>query len=217
MLQQHVEQDADVTVGCIEVPRAEASGFGVMHVDEKDRIIDLSSKSRRIRRRCPASPTCRSPAWAFMFSKRSSCSTSCGATQPIPTSSHDFGKDIIPYLVKNGRAVAHSFRPLLRALRSRECGAYWRDVGTVDAYWAANIDLTDVVPDLDIYDQDWPIWSYNEITPPGEIRARRGWPARVRRFRRWCREDASYPAQRCGDTLLSTGAGSIPSRSSRMR
>ena len=82
-----------------------------------------------------------------------------------PTSSHDFGKDIIPYLVKHGKAVAHSFdRSCVRS--KSEFLPYWRDVGTVDAYWAANIDLTDVVPALDIYDQDWPIWSYNEITPP---------------------------------------------------
>ena len=85
-----------------------------------------------------------------------------------PNSSHDFGKDIIPYLVKNGRAVAHSFqRSCVRS--TEEKGGYWRAVGTVDAYWAANIDLTAVVPELDIYDQDWPIWTYNEVTPPAKF------------------------------------------------
>jgi glucose-1-phosphate adenylyltransferase len=85
-----------------------------------------------------------------------------------PNSSHDFGKDIIPYLVKYGKAVAHSFsRSCVRS--ESEKGAYWRDVGTVDAYWSANIDLTAVVPDLDIYDQDWPVWTYNEITPPAKF------------------------------------------------
>src|SRR5580700_1969323 len=83
-------------------------------------------------------------------------------------SSHDFGKDIIPYLVKNGKAVAHHFSQSC-VTSSEEGKAYWRDVGTVDAYWAANIDLTDVVPDLDLYDRGWPIWTYGEITPPAKF------------------------------------------------
>ena len=83
-------------------------------------------------------------------------------------SSHDFGKDIIPYLVKNGKAVAHHFSQSC-VTSSEEAKPYWRDVGTVDAYWAANIDLTDVVPDLDLYDRGWPIWTYGEITPPAKF------------------------------------------------
>jgi glucose-1-phosphate adenylyltransferase len=83
-------------------------------------------------------------------------------------SSRDFGKDIIPYLVRHGKAVAHHFST--SCVRSREEGQpYWRDVGTVDAYWAANIDLTDVVPELDLYDRNWPIWTYGEITPPAKF------------------------------------------------
>jgi glucose-1-phosphate adenylyltransferase len=85
-----------------------------------------------------------------------------------PNSAHDFGKDIIPYIVKNGRAVAHQFsRSCVRS--DGEPRSYWRDVGTVDAYWSANIDLTDVVPELDLYDRSWPIWSYAEITPPAKF------------------------------------------------
>jgi glucose-1-phosphate adenylyltransferase len=85
-----------------------------------------------------------------------------------PHSSHDFGKDIIPYLVKNAKAVAHRFPT--SCVRSRsESEPYWRDAGTVDAYWEANIDLTDVVPALDLYDRDWPIWTYAEITPPAKF------------------------------------------------
>ena len=85
-----------------------------------------------------------------------------------PNSSHDFGKDIIPHIVKHGKAVAHQF--------SRSCvrshddpRSYWRDVGTVDAYWASNIDLTDIVPELDLYDRSWPIWTHAEITPPAKF------------------------------------------------
>jgi glucose-1-phosphate adenylyltransferase len=85
-----------------------------------------------------------------------------------PNSSHDFGKDLIPYLVKNGRAVAHQFST--SCVRSDDDPrAYWRDVGTVDAYWAANIDLTDVLPELDLYDRAWPIWTHAEITPPAKF------------------------------------------------
>ena len=83
-------------------------------------------------------------------------------------SSRDFGKDIIPYIVKNGTAWAHRFpRSCVRS--TNEEVAYWRDVGTVDAYWKANIDLTDVTPQLDLYDRDWPIWTYAEITPPAKF------------------------------------------------
>jgi len=85
-----------------------------------------------------------------------------------PNSSHDFGNDIIPHIVKHGRAVAHHFsRSCVRSANEQE--AYWRDVGTVDAYWAANIDLTDFTPQLDLYDRDWPIWTYGEITPPAKF------------------------------------------------
>jgi glucose-1-phosphate adenylyltransferase len=85
-----------------------------------------------------------------------------------PASAHDFGRDIIPYIVKHGQAVAHRYtRSCVRSTYESE--AYWRDVGTVDAYWAANIDLTDVVPALDLYDQEWPIWTYGEITPPAKF------------------------------------------------
>ena len=85
-----------------------------------------------------------------------------------PNSSRDFGKDIIPYIVKHGKAVAHRFaKSCVRSTSESE--AYWRDVGTVDAYWEANIDLTDIVPELDLYDRDWPIWTYAEITPPAKF------------------------------------------------
>jgi glucose-1-phosphate adenylyltransferase len=85
-----------------------------------------------------------------------------------PNSSRDFGKDLIPYIVKNGKAVAHHFsRSCVRS--TSEAQPYWRDVGTVDAYAEANLDLTDLVPDLDLYDQNWPIWTFGEITPPAKF------------------------------------------------
>ncbi len=167
MLQQHVEQGADVTVGCIEVPRTEATAFGVMHVDEKDRIVSFLEKPADP----PGIPGAPDEALAsmgiyvfetgFLFDQ-------LRRDAADPNSSHDFGKDIIPYLVARGKAVAHRFGR--SCVRSRaESKAYWRDVGTVDAYWEANIDLTAVVPELDLYDRDWPIWTYGEITPPAKF------------------------------------------------
>jgi glucose-1-phosphate adenylyltransferase len=164
MLRQHAEQNADVTVGCIEVPRVEATGFGVMDADRNDVIRSFVEKPENP----PAMPGKPDTALASMGIYVFETKFLLGELRrdaADPNSSHDFGKDIIPYLVKNGKAVAHSFQR--SCLRSEwEKGAYWRDVGTVDAYWAANIDLTAVVPDLDIYDQDWPIWTHNEVTPP---------------------------------------------------
>jgi glucose-1-phosphate adenylyltransferase len=85
-----------------------------------------------------------------------------------PHSQRDFGRDIIPYIVKNGRAVAHKFRrSCVRTTLDAE--VYWRDVGTIDANWEANLDLTDPLPGLDLYDVDWPIWTYGEITPPAKF------------------------------------------------
>ncbi len=167
MLQQHVDTGADVTLGCIEVPRAEASGFGVMHVDEHDVVREFFEK--------PADP----PA---IPGKPDSALASMGiyvfGTKFLfdlleedaqnPASSNDFGKDLIPRIVASGKAVAHRFSE--SCVRSaHEAEAYWRDVGTVDAYWESNIDLTDILPALDLYDTAWPIWTYSEQTAPAKF------------------------------------------------
>ena len=85
-----------------------------------------------------------------------------------PNSSHDFGNDLIPAIVKNGKAQAHRFTDSC-VRSSLDAPAYWRDVGTVDAFWKANIDLTDFTPDLDLWDRDWPIWTYSESVPPAKF------------------------------------------------
>jgi glucose-1-phosphate adenylyltransferase len=167
MLHQHVEQGAEVTVSCMEVPRAEASGFGVMHVDEQDRIVGFVEKPADP----PAIPGRPDVALAsmgiYVFETRFLIDQ-LRRDAADPQSSHDFGKDLIPHIVRHGRAVAHRFeRSCVRS--AAEAAPYWRDVGTVDAYWEANIDLTDVTPGLDLYDRDWPIWSYAEITPPAKF------------------------------------------------
>jgi glucose-1-phosphate adenylyltransferase len=167
MLQQHVEMRADVTVACITVPRAEASGFGVMHVDETGLIVDFVEKPADP----PAIPGQPDRALAsmgiYVFETRFLVEQ-LRRDAADPASAHDFGRDVIPYLVRNGRAVAHRFeRSCVRS--SAETVPYWRDVGTVDAYWEANIDLTDIVPELDLFDQDWPIWTYAEVVPPAKF------------------------------------------------
>ncbi|ATR21307.1 Glucose-1-phosphate adenylyltransferase [Roseomonas mucosa] len=167
MLRQHCESGADVTVGCIEVPRMEATGFGVMHVDENDRIISFLEKPKDP----PAMPDNPEMALASMgiyVFETAFLADQLRRDAAEPHSEHDFGKDIIPYLVKHGTAVAHRFaESCVRS--SDQAEAYWRDVGTVDAYWQANVDLTDVVPALDLYDHEWPIWTYSELTPPAKF------------------------------------------------
>jgi len=167
MLQQHVEQGADVTVACIEVPPAAASGFGVMQVDETDRIVDFVEK--------PAHPPtipgrpdqCLASMGIYVFETQF-LADQLRQDAADPNSSHDFGKDIIPRLVKEAKAVAHPFeRSCIRP--TPDAASYWRDVGTIDSYFAANIDLTEVVPDLDLYDRNWPIWTYSEMNAPAKF------------------------------------------------
>ena len=167
MLRQHVDTGADVTIGCLEVPRMEATGFGVMHVDGRDRVIDFVEKPKDP----PGIPDKPDLALAsmgiYVFETRF-LMEQLRRDAATEGSSRDFGKDIIPYIVKNGSAWAHRFpRSCVRS--TNEEVAYWRDVGTIDAYWKANIDLTDVNPQLDLYDRDWPIWTYAEITPPAKF------------------------------------------------
>jgi glucose-1-phosphate adenylyltransferase len=167
MLQQHVEQDADVTIGCIVVPRLEAVGFGVVHADASDRVLGFLEKPADP----PGMPGDPDHAYASMgiyVFRTGFLFEQLLRDAADEASSHDFGKDLIPYIVEHGRAVAHPFeRSCVRS--NTEAEAYWRDVGTVDAYWEANIALTDLVPSLDLYDSEWPIWTYAEITPPAKF------------------------------------------------
>ena len=167
MLRQHVEQRADVTVGCLEMPRAESSGFGIMHIDD-DGVIQSFLEKPADPPPMPGKPDKSLASMGIYIFDSNFLFEELRRDANDPNSSHDFGKDIIPYIVKNGRAVAHQFSS--SCVRSGDDPrTYWRDVGTVDAYWAANIDLTDVLPELDLYDRAWPIWTYAEITPPAKF------------------------------------------------
>jgi glucose-1-phosphate adenylyltransferase len=178
MLQQHCNSGADVTVGCLEVPREEATGFGVMHVDETDRIVQFLEKPADPPG-MPDKPHLALASMGIYVFQTSFLIEELERDANDPGSDRDFGKNIIPHLVKHGKAMAHRFPT--SCVRSGGEGSdepYWRDVGTIDAYWQANIDLTDFIPALDLYDQDWPIWTYAEVTPPAKFihdeEARRG-------------------------------------------
>ncbi len=167
MLRQHVDTNADVTVGCLTVPREEATAFGVMHVDETDRITQFLEKPADP----PAIPGDPDNALASMgiyVFKWSFLRELLLADAADPESSHDFGGDIIPQIVANGKAQAHRFNDSC-VRHTPDAPAYWRDVGTVDAFWKANLDLTDFTPDLDLWDTNWPIWTYSESVPPAKF------------------------------------------------
>ena len=167
LIADHVAMDARCTVACIEVPVAQATAFGVMHVDPQRRILQFLEKPAQP----PSMPGKPDVALASMGvyvfdadylyeALKQDCANSA--------SNHDFGKDIIPSMVALGHAMAHPFE--LSCVRStQEAPAYWRDVGTVDAYWQANLDLTDPLPELDMYDAQWPIWTYQEQLPPAKF------------------------------------------------
>jgi len=167
MLADHAAQGAEVTVGCIEVPRMEATAFGVMHVDDKRRIVDFVEKPADP----PAMPGKPERALAsmgiYIFNARY-LYRELERDMADPHSSHDFGKDIIPAMVKAGVAVAHPFDLSCMGTRRGE-EPYWRDVGTIDAYWDANIDLTATDPKLNLYDTHWPIWTYQPQLPPAKF------------------------------------------------
>ena len=167
VLQQHVDSGADVTVGCLEAPLEKAKGFGVVRIDADNTIISFLEKPKNPPSMLGKPDVALCSMGIYVF-ETSFLIDLLKEDADDPNSSHDFGKDIIPRIVKRGKAVAHHFSQ--SCVRSTaESMHYWRDVGTVDAYWAANIDLTDLVPDLDLYDRAWPIWTYGEITPPAKF------------------------------------------------
>jgi glucose-1-phosphate adenylyltransferase len=167
VLEEHIQKKADVTVACVEVPRAQASAFGVMHVDAEDRIVAFHEKPKDPPP-IPGDPERALASMGIYVFHTKFLMDQLRRDAAQKETSHDFGKDIIPYIVKNGNAYAHRFTTsCVRSSFERE--AYWRDVGTIDAYWEANIDLTDITPELDIYDSEWPIWTYAEIKPPAKF------------------------------------------------
>ena len=167
LLAFHVEKHADMTVACIEVPIADAGSFGVMSVDKELRVVDFTEKPSHPES-IPGNPDkVLASMGIYVFSTRFLYEQLVRDTDD-PNSSHDFGKDIIPHLVSsNYRVFAQNFRDSCVKLDGGV--PYWRDVGTVDAYWEANMELAKVTPDLNMYDQEWPIWTYQEQLPPAKF------------------------------------------------
>jgi glucose-1-phosphate adenylyltransferase len=167
MIKDHAEHGAGCTVGCIEVLRAEASAFGVMAVDENRNITAFVEKPDDP----PPMPGNDAVSLAsmgiYVFDAKYLYQL-LEEDLANPESDHDFGKNLIPRAVSEGRALAHPFG---MSCVSRVAGAapYWRDVGTIDAFWAANLDLASTLPELDIYDTDWPIWTYQRQLPPAKF------------------------------------------------
>jgi glucose-1-phosphate adenylyltransferase len=167
MLQQHVATGADVTIGCLTVPRMEAVAFGVMHVDKDMRITQFLEKPKDPPS-IPGDPDHALASMGIYIFNWDLLRELLIKDMEDDNSSHDFGNDIIPSIVKNGKAVAHKFADSC-VTSGLEDEPYWRDVGTIDAFWQANIDLTEFTPKLDIYDNSWPIWTYSEIVPPAKF------------------------------------------------
>jgi len=163
MLAYHVERNLDLTVGCVEVPREEGNAFGIMHIDEDNRIREFMEKPNDP----PPIPGHNNVALAsmgiYIFNTQFLIDQLIADADREDTS-HDFGRDVIPNLIDTANVAAYPFRSV-----AADRPAYWRDVGTIDAYWQANMELIGVTPELNLYDQEWPIWTYHEQTPPAKF------------------------------------------------
>ena len=166
MLACHVRNNADMTVACISVPLDEATGFGVMAVDDEDRIIEFAEKPAKPKH-MPGDTTQALASMGIYVFNAGFLYDQLVRDAEDPKSTHDFGGDIIPYLISRARVYAHRFAD--SCVGARNDMHYWRDVGTVDAYWQANMELTRVIPELNMYDNLWPIWTYQEQLPPAKF------------------------------------------------
>lgn len=163
MLAKHVESKADVTIGCIEEHIDEASAFGVMSVKNDLRIKSFAEKPENPKP-IPGKPEEALCSMGIYIFNTDLLFELLIRDADTPKSSHDFGKDLIPYAIKKYRAFAYPFCSSTSGIQS-----YWRDVGTVDAFWEANLELIGVTPELNLYDDEWPIWTSQEQLPPAKF------------------------------------------------
>ncbi|WP_297365642.1 glucose-1-phosphate adenylyltransferase [Thauera sp.] len=167
MLEDHVDSGRGVTVGCIEVPLDEAKAFGVMAIDDHRHITAFVEKPAAPPA-MPGNPGMALASMGIYVFTADYLYRLLEQDASNPDSSHDFGKDLIPRAVAEHQAFAHPFA--MSAIATPPfSGPYWRDVGTVDAYWAANLDLASTTPALNMYDKDWPIWTYQEQLAPAKF------------------------------------------------
>lgn len=176
MLAFHSAHAADMTVACMEVPVEEASAFGVMTVDEHQRVVKFTEKPE-VPDEIPGKPGRVMVSMGIYVFNSPFLYEQLIRDSDDPHSTHDFGKDVIPYLVNRYRVFAHPFEASCVGRPGAE--PYWRDVGTIDAYWEANMEMTKITPYLNLYDEEWPIWTYQEQLPPAKFvfddDARRGY------------------------------------------
>ncbi len=166
ILAAHVERQADLTVACIEVPLEEAKGFGVMAVDAKKRVVAFAEKPTQPQA-LPDQPDLALASMGIYVFNAAFLFEQLERDANDPHSSHDFGKDLIPHCVQHYRTFAHSFSDSHVGEVGKPC--YWRDVGTLDAYWEANMDLVHVTPQLNLYDNHWPIWTWQQQLPSAKF------------------------------------------------
>ncbi|MBW1916655.1 MAG: glucose-1-phosphate adenylyltransferase [Deltaproteobacteria bacterium] len=163
MLNFHLEKDAELTAGCVKIPRYEGSAFGIIHMDEEQRIIDFLEK--------PQDPPCipGDPEHAlgsmgvYIFNTEKLVQEVIQDARQ-PDSAHDFGKNIIPSMIGRERVYAYNFRA-----QDKDAACYWRDIGRIDAYFEANMDLVALDLRFNLYDPEWPIRTYQRQTPPAKI------------------------------------------------
>ena len=167
LLAFHVENKADMTVACLEVPIADATAFGVMGVDEHCRVVKFDEKPAHPAS-IPGKPDKSLASMGIYVFNTRFLFEQLMRDADDPHSSHDFGKNLVPHIVANYRVFAQNFERSCVGMGSDQI-PYWRDAGTIDAYWEANMELTKVTPDLNMYDQEWPIWTHQEQLPPAKF------------------------------------------------
>jgi glucose-1-phosphate adenylyltransferase len=163
MIAAHVDRKADITVGCIEVSLEKASAFGVMSVNADWKVESFAEKPKKPQPMLDNPDMALASMGIYVFNAKFLYKLLIEDADD-EESSHDFGKDIVPKLVENYEAYAYPFRDV-----QHNSTAYWRDVGTIDAFWQANLELIGITPDLNLYDDDWPIWTYQEQLPPAKF------------------------------------------------
>ena len=165
-LEDHLEHDADLSIACLEVPREAARGLGVAGTDGSDRIVSFVEKPEEPPVLLERPGHCLASMGIYLF-KAGFLFDELIRDAADPASSHDFGRDLIPRLVGQARVFAHRFEK--SHIRNLDKPPYWRDVGTIDAFWEANLDLTRVEPALNLYDENWPVFTHQEQLPPAKF------------------------------------------------
>jgi glucose-1-phosphate adenylyltransferase len=163
MIAAHVKNNADITVGCIPVPIEEAREFGVMATNAESRIVEFAEKPEKPKPIAGDSAKALASMGIYIFTAQYLRERLIEDASD-PSSTHDFGHDLIPHAIENANAFAFPFME-----GNTSASGYWRDVGTIDAYWDANINLADLAPDLNLYDNNWPIWTHQEQVPPAKF------------------------------------------------